>query len=402
MQAVDTMITARWVLPIEPSATLLEWHSVVVHQGRIVAVLPREQALARYRADVQIERSDHLLLPRMVNAHVDLARVLLRDSHALTARELHEADADPEFARTAFELAAADALQAGTTCLGAVSFAPHIIAATASSVHVRLCVGLPVSAEASLWASDASMYLLKGLALRDEYRGDPRIATYFVVPDAETVSEATLDRIRRTADELELPVSLNLEAPCCGVESLRSHGLLSPLLLARASTAVSEDTLDALAEQRATVIWPARQRPEPLFVRPVNVAMGSATPGEYGQLDLLTVARRRLPLDADRPMLHATLAALTLGGARALGLAEQIGSIAPGKWADLCCVDLSRVNTQPLFDPLAQFIWHSSREAITDVWVAGESLVADGQPTRLDLTHICGQAQTQAKVFLDR
>lgn len=402
MPAVDTVITARWVLPIEPSATLLEWHSVVVHQGRIVAVLPREQARQQYQAAISTERNEHLLLPGLVNVHVDLARVLLRDAHSLTNSELHEADSDPEFVRTAVELATADALHAGTTCFAAVSLAPDTVAATAASAHMRVCVGLPVSADSSLWAGDAGTYVHKGLELRDEYRGDPRIGTFFVIPDGAHVSAQTLDRIRRNADELELPVSLNLEAPCCGADELQEHGLLSPLLLARSPRPLEHAALVTFGAQRASVLWPAAQPADTLLEHAINLAVGSAAAGEYGQLDLLTLIRSRIAPDAGRTMLHACLQALTLGGAQALGLAEQIGSLAPGKWADLCCVDLARVNTQPLFDPLLQFLLHSSRDAMTDVWVAGEALLADGQLTRLDLAQIGARAQTQAAVFLDR
>ncbi|HKQ80978.1 MAG TPA: amidohydrolase family protein [Steroidobacteraceae bacterium] len=402
MPAVDTVITARWVLPIEPSAALLDWHSVVVHQGRIRAVLPRDAAREQYRAELTIERPDHLLLPGMVNAHVDLARVLLRDAHAITMGELHEADSDPEFVRTAVELAIADALHAGTTCLAAISLAPDTVAATAAAAHMRASVALPVSADPSLWAGDAGTYVHKGLELRDEYRGDPRIATFFVVPDGAHVSEQTLDRIRRNADELELPVSLNLEAPCCGADQLQEHGLLSPLLLARSPRALGTAALTTLGSQRASVLWPTDQPAASLLSESVNLALGSAATGEYGQLDLLALLRRRLTHVADGATLHASLQALTLGGAQALGLAEQIGSLVPGKWADLCCVDLARVNTRPLFDPLLQFVLHSSRDAITDVWVGGEALLANGQLTRLDSAAIGARAQTQAAIFLDR
>ncbi len=402
MSSVDTVITARWVLPIEPSGTLLERHSIVVHQGRIVAVMPADAAREQFEPQIRIERNEHLLMPGFVNAHIDLARVLLRDAHTLSARELNEADSDPEFVRTATELTTADALHAGTTCFAAVSLAPDTVAATASAAHMRVCVGLPVSADASLWAADADAYLHKGLGVRDEYRNDPRITTCFVVPDGADVSEQTLDRIRRNADELELPVSLHLAAPCCGTESLRAHGLLSPLLVARSHDAIATDTLVSLGSQRATALWPAEQSVSSLLAHPVNLALGSATPGEYGQLDLLTLARRRLALLPDHAMVHAVLNALTVGGAQALGLAEQVGSLVPGKWADLCCIDLSRVNTRPLFDPLVQTLLHASRDAITDVWVGGEALLTDAELTRLDLGRVTARAQTQATAFLNR
>src|SRR5262249_12351258 len=69
----------------------------------------------------------------------------------------------------------------------------------------------------------------------------------------------------------------------------------------------------------------------------------------------------------------------TLGGARALGLSKRIGSIEPGKEADLVAIDLSEVETQPLFDPLSHLIYACGREQVSDVWVAGTHVVRKRQ-----------------------
>jgi 5-methylthioadenosine/S-adenosylhomocysteine deaminase len=75
----------------------------------------------------------------------------------------------------------------------------------------------------------------------------------------------------------------------------------------------------------------------------------------------------------------------TLGGARALGLDAEIGSIVPGKSADLVAVTLGAPETQPCFDPLSHLVYVCGREHVTDVWVTGETVVADRRLTRIDL-----------------
>jgi 5-methylthioadenosine/S-adenosylhomocysteine deaminase len=90
---------------------------------------------------------------------------------------------------------------------------------------------------------------------------------------------------------------------------------------------------------------------------------------------------------------HEWLHAATLGGARALGLAEVTGSLVPGKWADLCCVDLARAHTQPVYDPAAQLLFAASRDQVSDVWVAGRQLVQEGRLTHLDLEDVLRRAQ---------
>ena len=78
MESIDTLITARWVIPIEPAGLVLDDHAVAVHRGPIVAVLPAAQARARFSAAESIERPAHVLLPGFVNAHTQAAMVLLR------------------------------------------------------------------------------------------------------------------------------------------------------------------------------------------------------------------------------------------------------------------------------------------------------------------------------------
>jgi 5-methylthioadenosine/S-adenosylhomocysteine deaminase len=83
----------------------------------------------------------------------------------------------------------------------------------------------------------------------------------------------------------------------------------------------------------------------------------------------------------------------TINGARALGMAEQIGSLQPGKWADLIAVDLDHPATQPVHNALSQLVYAASREQVSDVWVAGQPLLELGQFTRADLDATLARAE---------
>ena len=74
----------------------------------------------------------------------------------------------------------------------------------------------------------------------------------------------------------------------------------------------------------------------------------------------------------------------TLNGARALGLDERIGSLVPGKDADVTAVRLADVETLPLYDPVSQLVNAAGREHVTDVWVAGERVLDERRLTRID------------------
>src|SRR5690606_31997966 len=95
---------------------------------------------------------------------------------------------------------------------------------------------------------------------------------------------------------------------------------------------------------------------------------------------------------ADAVTAEQALAMATINGARALGLADEIGSIEAGKWADLCCVDLGRPSTWPVYDPVAQLVYAAGRDQVEDVWVAGRRMVADGRLARMDDAAIMARA----------
>jgi 5-methylthioadenosine/S-adenosylhomocysteine deaminase len=83
----------------------------------------------------------------------------------------------------------------------------------------------------------------------------------------------------------------------------------------------------------------------------------------------------------------------TLNGARALGLGDETGSLEPGKAADLIAVDLSQPETEPVYHPISQLVYTASRHQVTDVWVAGQHLLADRRLTTLDLDEILQRAR---------
>jgi 5-methylthioadenosine/S-adenosylhomocysteine deaminase len=113
------------------------------------------------------------------------------------------------------------------------------------------------------------------------------------------------------------------------------------------------------------------------------VSIGSE--GEYGGpgQDLWSELRL-MALNSPGASPVSVLGAATRGGAAALGLESQIGTLEAGKWADLCCIDLSGPATQPPGDPLRQLVFAGGRDLVSDVWVAGRHLLVEGRFTRLD------------------
>jgi 5-methylthioadenosine/S-adenosylhomocysteine deaminase len=111
----------------------------------------------------------------------------------------------------------------------------------------------------------------------------------------------------------------------------------------------------------------------------VRLGLGSAGAASLGQ-DVWGEMRIAALVSGAWDALHAA----TRGGAAVLGLESEVGTLEAGKWADLCCVDLSRPGTQPLRDPVAQLVFGGGRDIVSDVWVAGRQLLSGGELTRLD------------------
>lgn len=428
MEPVDTLVTARWVIPVEPDERVLGQHAVAIRGGRIVAVLPAEEARARFDAAEILDRPHHVLMPGLVNAHTHAAMVLLRGraENLLLGPWLRSAIwplerrwVDPEYVRDGTELAIAEMLRGGVTCFSDDHLWPEVVAQASAELHMRASVGLVVTEAASSWATTADEYIDRGMQLRDQYKGDPLIATHFAPHAPYSVSDATLARVRRLADELDLPVAIHLHETAWEVEQsvqktgrrplarLVALGLASPQLVAVHLTQADEQDLDTLAEAGAGVVHCPESNlklgngvcPLPrLLGRGIRVALGTDGAASNNDLDVLGEARAAGLLASGVSASPGTVVAsdllrmATLEGARVLGLGETTGSLVPGKWADLCCLDLRQPRSWPVHDVAASVVYAASSQQVTDTWVAGRRLLADRALIYLDEDDVLARA----------
>ncbi len=427
----DLLIAPRWLVPVEPAGQVLENHAVVVSAGRIVAVLPRAEAERQFAPAATLERPGHVLLPGLVNAHVHAAMTLLRglaDDLPLAdwlGRHIWPAEhrwAGPEFVRDGTRLALLEMIRGGITCFNDMYYFPDVVADLAVEHQVRAVAGMIVIEQPTPWAATTAEYFSRGLAVHDQYRHHPLVSTAFAPHAPYSVSDPTLQHLRTLADELDVPVHMHVHETRREVEdSLRQHGerplarldrlgLLSAGFMAVHMTALEAADIDLVAERRVPVVHcPASNLKlasglcpvAALAARGVSLALGTDGAASNNQLDLLGEARLAALLaktvsgDASALPAAQALTMATLGGARALGLAEEIGSIVAGKWADLTCVDLSGPATEPVHDVVSQLVYTAPRDQVSDVWVAGRAVLADGEFTTID----AGEALERARAW---
>ena len=429
MQHCDTLIVPRWCIPAEPAGTVLENHAVAVSDGRILAVLPLQQARSRYQPSALVERPDHVLLPGLVNAHAHSAMTLfrgfaddlpleswLRDSIWPAERRWVSA----EMVRDGTELAIAEMLRGGITCFSDQYFFPEIVAEAATDLSMRAVVATPVLDFPSVWAANNAEYLQKAADLvHDPYADHPLITTAFAPHSTFAMSDESFAQLRVFADQLDVRVQIHLHESAAEVENslqdtgkrpfdrLEAAGLVNASLLAIHAVHLNEAEAERFAEAGVSIAHcPKSNLKLASGIAPVarfrsagvNVALGTDGAASNNTLDLFSEMRTAALLakarsdDAAAVTAAEALHMATLGGALALGLERQVGSIEAGKLADLTCVDLSALNTQPLYDIISQLVYATQSNQVSDVWVGGRHQLDNGRFTHIDTDSLVARA----------
>jgi len=403
----DLILLPQWVVPVDPQGALPD-HAVVIRGGLILDVLPAEAALTRYAATQTLALPGRALIPGLVNLHGHAAMSLLRgyaddvplmdwlNAHIWPAEKKHVSEA---FVRDGTLLAAAEMLAGGVTCCNDMYFFPRAAGEAYLQAGMRATLGMIVLEFPSAYAVDADDYLAKGLALRDELKEEPLLSFAFAPHAPYTITDATFGRINTLAEQLGLPIHIHIHETLdetrdslkqYGVrplERLARLGLLGPNFIGVHAVHVNEAEIESLAAhgchvahcpssnlKLASGIAPVTK----LMKSGVNLGLGTDGAASNNRLDLFAEMRLAALLakgasgDAAALPAAAALKAATLDAARALNLDSRIGSISPGKCADLVAVDLHGLSSQPVFDPVSHLVYVAGREHVTHVWVDGK------------------------------
>jgi 5-methylthioadenosine/S-adenosylhomocysteine deaminase len=428
MPTADTLILAGHVVPVEPRGVLAD-HGVAVSEGRIVAVMPRAEALSRFKDAKVVDLPHHALIPGLVNLHCHAAMSLMRgladDTPLMSWLQDHVWPAEAKHVNDAFVhdgslLAMAEMLRAGVTCVNDMYFFPEATARAALRAGMRTSLGMIAIEFPTAYAADAHGYLQKGLATRDAYRGEP-LLSFCLAPHAPyTVGDETMKRIAVLADELDLPIHCHVHETAGEIEQgvaqhgvrpferLRRLGVVGPHLIAVHSVHLDEQELDVMAREGVSVAHcPSSNLKLASGIAPVaamrargiRVGVGTDGAASNNRLDVMTEMRTAALLAKGASGNAAVVPAAealemaTLEPARALGLESRIGSIAPGKAADLAAIDLSSLETLPCFDVVSHLAYVAGREHVTHVWVEGRARVTDGALVGLDAGDLADKAR---------
>lgn len=417
---VDTLIEARWIIPVEPAGIVLENHALVIKGENILDLLPSGEAAQRYLPRKRVSLPDHAVIPGLVNLHTHAAMNLMRgfaDDLPLM-RWLEDKiwpteaqHVSPAFVRDGSLLAAAEMLRGGITCCSDMYFFPEAAAEAFLEAGLRAAIGMTTIEFPTAYASDAGDYLAKGLAARDRFR-DESLLSFTLAPHAPyTVADKTLERIGTLSAQLDLPIHIHIHETRQEIQdSLKIHGmrplarldligLISPDLIAVHAAHLEPDEITLLARHGSHIAHcPTSNMKLASGIPPIanilkkggNIGLGTDGAASNNRLDMFQEMRHAALLgkvssgDAAALDAHTVLKMATLSGAQALGLGDITGSLKPGKKADICAVNIGEWLAQPCFDPTSHLIYVTDREQVSHVWVNGKHRVNNAQITDLE------------------
>ncbi len=432
-------LAAEWILPMtqiprcshhdQEAPQWLEGHAVIIQDRKILALLPANEIFTHYpKADVR-ELNGMALMPGLINAHCHAAMSLLRGYsddlplHQWLETAIWPVEAqfvDDEFVYQGTQLAIAEMLRGGTTCFQDMYFMPEQIAKAVQQSGIRANIGLMVVDSETVWARDATECISKGLRVYDQYKHNSNLTFSFAPHAPYTVSAETLEKLSILSFELSLNIHMHLHETAAEVsdyrnqhdirpiEQLHTLGLLTPQLNAVHMTQLTDQEISWLAETGTHVIHCPQSNmklasgccPTGQLLRAgVNLAIGTDGAASNNDLDMLAEVQSAAllakinSLDPEALSAYQALYAATMGGAKALGLENEIGSLEEGKQADIIAIDLSHIETQPVYNPVSQIVYAASRNQVTHTWVAGKLLLDNRRLTSLNESTILNNAR---------
>jgi len=416
----DLIIEAGWVVPVQPHGVVLENHAVVVSGDVIIDLLPASESAKKYSARKTVSRPEAVLLPGLVNAHTHNPMTLMRgvadDLPLMPWLQEHiwpieGAIMGPEYVSDGVELAIAEMIRGGTTATNDNYFFPDAQAATYNKYGFRALVGLPIIDFPSAWAKSHAEYFDKACEVHDNYRRDALVRTAFAPHAPYTVCNENFDRIRVLSDQLDIPVHCHVHETALEVEeSIKLHGmrpiarldqlgLWNDRMIAVHMTQLTDAEIALCADRGVSVVHCPQSNMklasgfapvEKLRRAGVNLAVGTDGCASNNDLDMFDEMRsaallaKAVASDATALNAASALHIATLGGAKAIGMADLIGSIEIGKQADLICVDMGSIETQPMYNVISQLVYSCGRQQVSDVWIAGVAKLEQGQLLSMD------------------
>ena len=432
------LLTNAIVLTMDAALTQYEPGAVAVQGDHIAAVGPEAELRAQFPAVQIIDCGGKVLMPGLVNAHGHAAMTLLRglaDDLRLDVwllgymMPVEREFVSPEFVHLGTQLACAEMIRSGTTCFADMYYFEDSVAHATAEAGLRGVLGqsvlkFPAPDAASFEESlDAARVFVRA------WKGHPLIVPSVAPHAPYTCTPEILRACADLAAEFDVPLQIHLAETAQEVSNSRKendapviayvekHGVLDVKVVAAHCVHVDENEIAILRRHNVGVAHnPSSNLKLASGVAPVRdmlkagISVGIGTDGAASNNDLDMFEEMRLAAlvaknaNNDPTVLPAAQAVgmATRMGARALHMEQLIGSLEPGKRADLILVDAARAHNAPRFrreqeGVYAQLVYAAHAHDVTDVMVNGQWVMRDDQLTTLDEKTLLTRAEDYAR-----
>jgi 5-methylthioadenosine/S-adenosylhomocysteine deaminase len=428
---VDSIWTARYVVTMDPARRIIENGAVAISGDHIVEAGPRAEIDRKYTADHRLDQPDAILAPGLINTHTHAAMSLFRGvANDLKLEEwlnqyIFPAEAknvDREFVRWGTRLALLEMALSGTTTYTDMYYFEETVAEETKAAGMRGVLGQTIIGFPAPDYKTVPAALAGTEAFLKSYPNDPLIVPAVAPHSIYTNSDETLVACRRLADQYQKPVVIHLsetkkenddaladprrkKTPTALLEAL---GVLNGWTVAAHGVWLDDADL-AILKTRGTGLahCPSSNMMLASGVAPVvkilslGIPMGLGTDGVAGsnndvnmmeEMDLAAKLQKVSTNDPRSLPAEEAFAMATILGAKALRMERLIGSIEPGKRADLITIRIDAPHAVPMYGVYAQLVYALKGSDVSDVMVNGKTIVRGRRMLTIDAPSVLAKA----------
>lgn len=429
MQHVHTIIQPKWILTVNPLNETLTDSSLIIDQGKVLDICPNQMVHARYTANNYYYLENHAIFPGFVNAHTHNPMTLLRgladDLPLMTWLQEHiwpaeRATVCEAFVEDGLKLAMAEMLRGGTTCFSDHYFYTETAAKIVAQAKMRANLAECIFHFGTPWSPTPEIGFQRTEVMVDLCRASALVKATLGPHSPYGTTADIMDKVYAVAKQHNLPIHIHLHETqgevddykkAFGISPLQHYdelGFLGPHFQAVHMTAVTDEEIEIIARTGTHVIHCPESNMklasgicpvQKLLDHGINVALGTDGAASNNDLDMIGEMRSAAYLakistrNPEAVNAATVLRMATINGAKALGIADKVGSLEIGKFADIAAIDLGQAETMPCFNPTAQLVYAASRNQITHTWVEGKALLQDRNLTTLNENEILEKAK---------
>ena len=426
---VALVVTNGIVVTMDRGGRVLSPGAVAIDGRDIVAVDTPSAIAAAYRPRDAIDAGGAVVMPGLINTHTHAPMVLYRglaDDLALMdwlQKYIFPAEArtvTPAFVRAGTRLAALEMIRSGTTTYADMYYFEEEIGRVTKAAGLRGVLGQTIIRFPVPDAKTPEEGLSRTERFIKEFANDDLIVPAVAPHAMYTLDAQTLKQARQLADRERVPVIIHLaetqdevktaaeQHKATPVGFLESLGFFGPRTLAAHAVHLTPADMDILKTRGVGVSHNPESNmklasgtaPVPALRRAgVPVGLGTDGAASNNDLDMFEAMRQAALLHKlqtnDPRTLPAgdVLAMATIEGAAALGMQDRLGSLEPGKRADLIVVSMSAPRQTPMYDPLSHLVYATRGDDVRTTVVNGKVLMRDRKVLTLDESAVLAEAR---------